>query len=665
MTVTPFPALIIQGGVTKQIPTADTLQVGIGIDTRAGNTTLFVGPGGVNSVATTVQIGASTVGVNLAGATTVTGSNAFTTGTGTVTINGNVTTTGSPNFNFSGSSGSFDTSSGANTLHGNTTVSGSNTFTVGSGATTLGGNLSQSNGVVSLTANGSSSFTTSSGALTLTSAAAATWSAVGGLTVDSTTALNLGTGTSTSVNIGQTADLTTVNGSLTVAGATTTLSALGLGVVHASLSGVLSSSLVVNADISGSAAISVSKLAGGTDAQILQTNSSTPEWVTFSQDATVADSGVVTVVSAHGNFAVGGTLTVTGASTFNGNASVTGSNTFSVGTGATTLGGSLAVTGTSTLTGALTANGGTSTTTLSTSGLATLASASVTGNETVGGTLGVTGATTLSSTLAVTGATTATGGVLTNSVDTITGTTLTLGGTTATAVTIGGSSTTTTIPGNLAVSGTETIVGTSVFQSNATFDGDVTIADGYVLHTDSITTAGTGGSGVLTINSTAGTNLQLSGTNYLQVGTTPGFIYVPSGVTLEASGTGMIIATSSTGTADITIPANTAGTTAGYAVYMSGNGAVGSADPTNAAKCYCVGFAEDSLSSGHVYTDGLVTPSAIAGSPTFGQVMYLDPATPGGITNVAPTTAGQYVAPVGFMYNATQMVIRVLTPVLL
>lgn len=70
-------------------------------------------------------------------------------------------------------------------------------------------------------------------------------------------------------------------------------------------------------------------------------------------------------------------------------------------TGDLTLSGAstdLTVGGTATVTGA------TSLSTLSTSGAATLNSASVTGNATVGGTLGVTGATTLSSTLAVTGA---------------------------------------------------------------------------------------------------------------------------------------------------------------------------------------------------------------------------------------------------------------------
>lgn len=53
---------------------------------------------------------------------------------------------------------------------------------------------------------------------------------------------------------------------------------LGAGVVHADASGNLTSSTIVNADVSASAAIAVSKLAAGTDTYVLTTVSGVPTW---------------------------------------------------------------------------------------------------------------------------------------------------------------------------------------------------------------------------------------------------------------------------------------------------------------------------------------------------------------------------------------------------
>ena len=69
--------------------------------------------------------------------------------------------------------------------------------------------------------------------------------------------------------------------------------------------------------------------------------------------------------------------------------------------------------------------------------------------------------------------------------------------------------------------------------------------------------------------------------------------------------------------------------------------------------------------SGEVITDGLVTPVFNGSAPGVGQPAYLDTANAGKLTATAPSTATQVVAPVGFMKNATQMIVRVLTPVLL
>ena len=135
----------------------------------------------------------------------------------------------------------------------------------------------------------------------------------------------------------------------------------------------------------------------------------------------------LTVAAASGNTVVGGTLTVTGATSLSGNLaipgnlSVTGTSTL---TGATSVVSTLAVTGATSLssvstsgaaivgttlnvTGATTlGTAGVTTaniTTLNVSGVSTLASVGVTGAATVGTTLDVTGAVTLSNNLTVTG----------------------------------------------------------------------------------------------------------------------------------------------------------------------------------------------------------------------------------------------------------------------
>ena len=138
-------------------------------------------------------------------------------------------------------------------------------------------------------------------------------------------------------------------------------------------------------------------------------------------------SNKLTVAAASGNTVVGGSLTVTGATSLSGNLaipgnlSVTGTSTLTGATsvastlavtgatslssvstsGAATIGTTLGVTGTTTLgtAGVTTAN----ITTLNVSGVSTLASVGVTGAATVGTTLDVTGAVTLSNNLTVTG----------------------------------------------------------------------------------------------------------------------------------------------------------------------------------------------------------------------------------------------------------------------
>ena len=170
-------------------------------------------------------------------------------------------------------------------------------------------------------------------------------------------------------------------------------------------------------------------------------------------------SNKLTVAAASGNTVVGGTLTVTGATSLSGNLaipgnlSVTGTSTL---TGATSVASTLAVTGLTSLSSVSTSGAATIGTTLGVTGASTLASLGVTGAATVGTTLGVTGATTLATvgattaniaTLNVSGLTTV--AELDNLGDSTVGGTLDVTG----ATTLGGL----TVAGNLAANGNTTI----------------------------------------------------------------------------------------------------------------------------------------------------------------------------------------------------------------
>ena len=116
----------------------------------------------------------------------------------------------------------------------------------------------------------------------------------------------------------------------------------------------------------------------------------------------------LTVAAASGNTVVGGTLTVTGATSLSGNLaipgnlSVTGTSTL---TGATSVVSTLAVTGATSLSSVSTSGAAVVGTTLNVTGLSTLASLGVTGATTLAS-VGVTGAATVGTTLDVTGAAT-------------------------------------------------------------------------------------------------------------------------------------------------------------------------------------------------------------------------------------------------------------------
>jgi len=132
--------------------------------------------------------------------------------------------------------------------------------------------------------------------------------------------LYLASGSSGSATAGTVRLRTDSTDRLLVSPTNITITAFGTaGVVHNDSSGNLSSSLIVNADvdaaaaiaysklnltgdivnadISSSAAIAVSKLAAGTAGQILQSNATpTPTWTTVTQDISLSNTGVATVV---------------------------------------------------------------------------------------------------------------------------------------------------------------------------------------------------------------------------------------------------------------------------------------------------------------------------------------------------------------------------------
>ncbi len=79
--------------------------------------------------------------------------------------------------------------------------------------------------------------------------------------------------------------------------------ALGTGVVHSNGVGQFTSSLIVNADISAVAGISIAKLTGGANGQVVTTVGANPLWVSYQGDVT-GSPGASTVVGLTGTAGV-------------------------------------------------------------------------------------------------------------------------------------------------------------------------------------------------------------------------------------------------------------------------------------------------------------------------------------------------------------------------
>lgn len=113
--------------------------------------------------------------------------------------------------------------------------------------------------------------------------------------------VSAGTGISVSHTPGEGSTATITNAGVTSVNGTT---GAITGVVTTSDSGTVTSTMIadgtiVNADINASAAIALSKLASGTSAQIIVANGSgVPAYVTLSGDATISNTGVLTLANS-------------------------------------------------------------------------------------------------------------------------------------------------------------------------------------------------------------------------------------------------------------------------------------------------------------------------------------------------------------------------------
>jgi len=101
-------------------------------------------------------------------------------------------------------------------------------------------------------------------------------------------------------------------------------------------------------------------------------------------------------------------------------------------------------------------------------------------------------------------------------------------------------------------------------------------------------------------------------------------------------------------------------------VYISGGDTVSLANSTNISTSYAIGLALDVAASAgvniRVALSGHVIKNVLVGA-TAGTVYYLDPANPGKLTTVVPTTAGEYIVKVGIAKNATDLILMISDPI--
>ncbi len=113
----------------------------------------------------------------------------------------------------------------------------------------------------------------------------------------------------------------------------------------------------------------------------------------------------------------------------------------------------------------------------------------------------------------------------------------------------------------------------------------------------------------------------------------------------------------------------------GTPVYSDANAGCKKAKSNAAVTSDCQGLVRDttiaSTTAGNVCSGGPMVATTAqwdvitgdVGGLVFGARYYVDPATAGKLTRVAPTTATQFVAEVGMATSTTQMVVRIPTPI--
>lgn len=113
-----------------------------------------------------------------------------------------------------------------------------------------------------------------------------------------------------------------------------------------------------------------------------------------------------------------------------------------------------------------------------------------------------------------------------------------------------------------------------------------------------------------------------------------------------------------TGLEDAVLPEVTAAADidAREVVYVSAAGTVNLARADNATTQRAFAIAPTNIASaatGNVLTVGVVTSTGWG--LTSGSIYYLSPTVAGGITTTAPSTAGQYIVPVGIALSTTKL----------
>ena len=113
------------------------------------------------------------------------------------------------------------------------------------------------------------------------------------------------------------------------------------------------------------------------------------------------------------------------------------------------------------------------------------------------------------------------------------------------------------------------------------------------------------------------------------------------------------------------------------AVYTKGDGDVDLAQADASGTVEVLGLVKEASisasSSGAIQTDGVLSATTgqwdnvtgDTGGLTPGAVYWLDPSTPGGLTDTAPTTVAQYVCRLGKAVSTTELEISIEPPILL